>query len=104
RMALAGGDHVHFARRAELHRLAGMIGGKRRRSCDPGGVALLAAETAAETSHRRGDPVVVAAQQPRADMLHLGGMLSRAVHGDVAILTRQRKGNLAFEIEVLLPS
>ena len=101
---LAGRHHVDLARQPELHRPAGMVRRDRCGGCDPGGVALLAAEAAAQAAHHRRHAVKVAPEQPRADMLHLGRMLGRGMDRDVAVLTRQRKGDLAFEIEMLLPA
>ena len=73
-VALAGRDHVDLARQAELHRPAGLGGRQRRRAGDPRGVALLAAEAAAQAAHHRGHAIEVAAQQlgrryaaPRSD-------------------------------------
>ena len=101
---LAGGDHVDLARQAKFHRPAGLGGGQSGRAGDPRGVALLAAEAAAQAAHHRGHAIEVAAQNLGANMLHFGGMLGRGMHDQVAVLARQDKGDLAFEIEVLLPA
>ena len=103
-VALAGGDDVDLARQAELHRLAGLGGGQRRGRRDPRGIALLAAEAAAQAAHHRGHAIEVAAQHLGADMLDLGRMLGRGMHQKIAVLARQGEGDLAFEIEMLLPA
>ena len=103
-VALAGGDDVDLARQAELHRLAGLGGAERRGRRDPRGVALLAAEAAAQAAHHRGHAIEVAAQHLGADMLDLGRMLGRGMHQEIAVLARQGEGDLAFEIEMLLPA
>ena len=103
-VALAGGDHVDLARQAKLHRPAGLGGGQRGRAGDPRGVALLAAEAAAQAAHHRGHAIEVAAQNLGANMLHFGGMLGRGMHDQIAVLARQDESDLAFEIEVLLPA
>jgi hypothetical protein len=101
-VALAGGDDVDLARQAKLHRLAGLGSGQRRGRRDPRGVALLAAEAAAQAAHHRGHTIVLAAQHLGADMLDLGRMLGRGMNHKVAVLARQGEGDLAFEIEMLL--
>ena len=103
-VTLAGRHHVDLTRQPELHRPAGMVRRDRCCGCDPGGVALLAAEAAAQAAHHRRHAVKVAPEQPRADMLHLGRMLGRGMDRDVAVLAWQREGDLAFEIEMLLPA
>ena len=103
-VALAGGDHVDLARQAKFYRPAGLGGGQSGRAGDPRGVALLAAEAAAQAAHHRGHAIEVAAQNLGANMLHFGGMLRRGMHDQVAVLARQDEGDLAFEIEVLLPA
>ena len=55
-------------------------------------------------AHHRRHLVEVAAQQAGADVLDLGRMLGRGMHDDVAVLARQGEGDLAFEIEMLLPA
>ena len=101
-MALAGRDHVDLARQAEFHRPAGLVRGQRRRARHPRGVALLAAEAAAQAAHHGRHAIEVTAQQAGADVLDLGGMLGRGMNDDVAVLAGQGEGHLAFEIEMLL--
>ena len=101
-VALAGRDHVDLARQAEFYRPAGLGRGQRRRTGDPRGVALLAAEAATQAAHHRGHAVEVAAQDLGAHVLDLGGMLGRGMHQKVAVLAGQGEGDLAFEIEMLL--
>ena len=103
-MALAGRQHVDLARQPQLHRPAGMARRDGRRGRHPGGVALLAAEAAAQAAHHHRHPVEVAAQQPGADMLDLGRMLGRGMDDDVAVLAGQREGDLTLEVEMLLPA
>ena len=101
-VALAGRQHVDLARQPQLHRPAGLVRRDGGRGRDPGGVAFLAAEAAAQAAHHHRHPVEVAAQQPGADMLDLGRMLGRGMDGDVAVLTGQREGDLALEVKMLL--
>ncbi len=60
-VALAGRDHVDFARQAEFHRPTGLGGGQSCRAGNPRGVALLAAEATAQAAHHRGHAIEVAA-------------------------------------------
>ena len=99
---LAGRGHVVVAVGPDLDGAAELLGGDRRDRRELVDLRLLAAEAAAHAPdldrHRmRGN-----AERMRHHVLHLARMLGRGIDGDVLVLAGNGKGDLAFEIEMLL--
>ena len=68
------------------------------------GLLLSAAEGTAHAPDLDGHGVRGGAQHLRHHVLDLGRMLGRGIDVDVPVLTGDRKGHLAFEVEMLLPA
>ena len=103
-VALAGEDEIVVAIEPQLAGPPRDLRGKGRDGRPLRRLALLAAEAAAHAADLAGDIGVRDAEHAGDDMLHLGRMLRRGIDVDVAVLARDREGDLALEIEMLLPA
>ncbi len=68
------------------------------------GLRLLAAKATAHAAAFDAHRVVVDCQGVRDPMLHLARMLGAGMDQPLLLLQRQRVGNLAFQIKMLLPT
>ncbi len=101
-VAPAGDQKIVVAIGPQLHRHAEAPRGDRRGTREDRALRLLAAEAAAHAPAGHVHPMRIDAERVRHDVLHLGGMLRRAVHPHAAVLERHRVGDLPFEVELLL--
>ncbi len=101
-VALAGDDHVVVAVRPNLGRAPRRLGHQRRDAGKEVRLALLAAEAPAHTPHLGGDGGIDGAEHLGDEGLSLRGMLRRGVDRDLVVLAGDGKGDLAFEVEMLL--
>ena len=103
-MALAGDEEVVVAIQAQLDRAANLA----RRHGGPhgqvAGLRLLAAEAAAHAAAFHAHGVVVHGQRVRHPVLHLARVLGAGVDEPLPLLLRQRVGDLALEVKMLLPA
>ncbi|OQC05888.1 MAG: hypothetical protein BWX79_02198 [Alphaproteobacteria bacterium ADurb.Bin100] len=68
------------------------------------GLGFLAAEAAAHAPALHAHTVVVHAQRMRHPVLGLARVLGAGIHQPLVLLLRQHIGDLAFQVEVLLPA
>jgi hypothetical protein len=101
-VTLARHDHVDVAIEAQLHRAAGLQCQKRGGGGDQARLALLAAKSAAHATTLNGDAVRAHVQGMRNDVLYFRRVLGRAVDQHRPIFLRNRYGDLAFKVEVIL--
>ena len=103
-VAPAGDHEVVVAVGAQLHRA---VQPPRRHRGDAGEqrrLRFLAAEAAAHAPALHQHRVRRAAQRVRHHLLHLAGVLGRAVHAHAAVFQRHGVADLAFQVELLLPA
>ncbi len=103
-MALAGDEHVCIAIEPQLHRPARLARQDGCCRCDERGLALFSAEATAHAAALHRHAVGMHSKRMRHDMLDFGRVLSGAVNQDRAVFLGKRDGDLAFEIEVILPA
>ena len=103
-VALAGHLHVVVAVEPELCGPAGLRRGERRDGRDQRRLALLAAEAAAHAAHLHRDGVVGQAEHLGDGVLDLGRVLGGGMDQHVAVLAGDGVGDLAFEVEMVLPA
>ena len=101
-MSLAGDHHVVVAVEAQLGRAPGARGDQRGDAGKQRGLAFLAAERAAHAAALYYHVVRLLAERVGDQVLHFAGVLGRAVHQHAVVFLRQRVGNLAFEVEMVL--
>ena len=101
-VAPAGDQEVVVAVRAQLDRALQLLRRQRCAGREQRRLRLLAAEAAAHAPALHLHLVRRQPQRMRDDMLHLGRMLGRAVHQQAVVLLRQRVGDLALQVELLL--
>ena len=101
-VTLAGELEIVVAVEADLARRAGHARAERRDRRPGAGLALLAAEAAAHAPRLHGDEGVRQAEHARDDVLDLGRILRRAMHGHLARFAGDGERGLPLEIEMLL--
>ncbi|MNF75485.1 hypothetical protein D3C84_575510 [compost metagenome] len=101
-VALAGDAHVFHARQAHLGRAPGVVCNHRAEAGRAGRLGFLAAEAATHAAHVDDDPVHGHAQHLGHQLLHLGGVLRGGIDNHAAIFSGHHRGNLGFQVEVLL--
>ncbi|KDB51037.1 hypothetical protein X805_33380 [Sphaerotilus natans subsp. natans DSM 6575] len=101
-VAPAGDQEVVVAVRAQLDRALQPLRRQRRAGREQRRLRLLAAEAAAHAPALHLHLVRRQPQRVRDDVLHLGRVLGRAVHQQAVVLLRQRVGDLALQVELLL--
>ena len=101
-VALAGHQHVGVSIQPQLHRPPGLVRQHRGGGCNQRRLAFLAAESAAHAPALHHDAIRGDSEGVRHDGLDFGGMLRRAVQQHAAVLLRQRHGNVALEVEMVL--
>ena len=101
-MSFPGGRHILIAIRSDLHRPVPAFRGNRGDAGKEVHLAFLAAESAAHPPHVHHHRMRGHAQRMRHHVLRLAGMLGRTMHDDILILARHGKGDLAFQVHVLL--
>ena len=103
-MTLAGGHHVIVTGQAQLHRSPRLVCPQRRNRRDDGGLRFLAPECPAHTAHIDCDLTERQAQNMGDTMLHLGRVLGGGKDLHLAGFTGNGNGDLAFQIEMILPA
>ena len=78
--------------------------GKRRDRRPSAGLAFLAAEAPAHSTRLDRHEGVRYSQDAGDDVLRLGRILRRSMHGHVVRFARKGEGRLALEIKMLLPA
>jgi hypothetical protein len=101
-VASAGDLEVVVAVQPQLHRPVQPPRRHRGHAGEQRRLRLLAAEAAAHAPALHLHLVRVQAQRVRHQVLHLAGVLRRTAELQPVVLGRQRVGDLAFEVEVLL--
>jgi hypothetical protein len=102
RVALAGHGHVFDPWQAHLGRLAGQARDHRAQARRAGGLGFLAAETATHAAHVDDHLVHRHVEHFGHQFLHFGGVLRGAVDDHAAVFGGHHRGNLRFQVEVLL--
>jgi hypothetical protein len=103
-MAFAGDDHVVVAVGTDLDGTVEFLGGNGRNRRKLVGLGFLAAKAAAHAPHMHRHGVRYRAQRVRHHVLHFARVLGRGPDGDLVILAGNGKGDMAFEIEMILPA
>ena len=103
-MALASRHEVVIAIEPELDRPAEFFGGDRRHAGEQGGLRFLATEAATHPPHLDRHLVGREVQRVRHQMLHFRGVLGRAIDQHAVLFFGHGVGDLALEIELLLPA
>ena len=101
-VAAAGDQEVVVAVQAQLDRALQPLRGDRGDAGEQRRLRLLAAEAAAHAPALDLHLVRRQLQRVRHEVLHLAGVLGRAVHLHAAVFLRHRVRDLAFEVELLL--
>ena len=101
---LAGQHHVVVAVQPQLHRPLRPLRQQRGDAGDQRRLRLLAAKAAAHPPRLGHHRMVRQFQGPSDQMLHLRRVLGGGIDQHIAVLPRNRHGDLAFEIEMLLPA
>ena len=103
-VALAGDREIVVAVGTELDRPPELFGGQRRNYGEEIPLGLLAAEPATHAPDRNRHRVGRHAESVADHVLDFARMLGRGEERDVVVLARNGQGDLAFEIEMLLPA
>jgi hypothetical protein len=104
RVALAGDHEVVVAVQPQLDRALELVRGNGGPHGQMAGLGFLAAEAAAHAPALHAHAVVVHAQRMRHPVLGLARVLGAGIHQPLVLLLRQHIGDLAFQVEVLLPA
>ncbi len=103
-VALARRDHVIVAIGPDFYRAVMLLGGDRGKCRELVALRFLAAEAAAHAADFDRHRMARHAERMAHHMLHFARMLRRGIDGDVLVLARHGHGDLAFEIEMILPA
>ena len=103
-MPLAGRDHVVVAVGPDLDGAAMLLRCDRGQCGELVALRLLAAEAAAHAADLDRDGIRGNAKRMRHHVLDFARMLCRGVDRDVMVFARHGQGDLAFEVEMVLPA
>ena len=101
-MALAGGSHVVIPVRSDFDWPTKLSGSERGYRTEDIHLRFLASESASQPPHLNRDRVGGNAKHLSNHMLGLAWMLRRGLNQHVLVFTRNGKGDLAFQIHVIL--
>lgn len=101
-VTLAGHEHVFHARQAHLGRLACQVRDHRAQAGRARRLGFFAAKATAHPAHVDHHLVHRYIEHFGNQLLHLGGVLGRAVDDHAAVFGRHHRRDLGFQVEMLL--